>query len=77
MSRIIIEVDEQVARAFVHVDRQRQKSISKAINGWLKKLVNVSSLSSYKQMLDTMSDEASAKGLTEEKLQRLLKKENE
>ena len=73
MNRIIIEVDEQVAKAFMQAGKQRQKSISSVINGWLKKVVNASSLSQYKQMLDTMSDEAAKNGLTSEKLEQLLK----
>ena len=58
MSHIIIEVDEQIARAFMHADKQQQRSINKVISSWLKKIVNTSSLNSYKQMLDAMSDEA-------------------
>jgi len=73
MSHIIIEVDEQIARAFMHADKQQQRSISKVISSWLKKLVNTSSLNSYKQMLDAMSDEAYKNGLTPEKLEHLLK----
>ena len=73
MNRIVIEVDEQVANAFMKADRQRQKSISHAINAWLKKVVNASSLKQYRQMLDTMSDEAESKGLTAKKLELLLK----
>jgi len=73
MSHIIIEVDEQIARAFMHADKQQQRSINKVISSWLKKLVNTSSLNSYKQMLDAMSDEAYKNGLTPEKLKHLLK----
>ncbi|HTB31826.1 MAG TPA: hypothetical protein VK808_07355 [Bacteroidia bacterium] len=74
MNRIVIEVDDEVAKAFMHADKSRQKSISSAINGWLKKIVNRSSLSQYKQMLDAMGDEAIANGLTQEKLEQLLSK---
>jgi hypothetical protein len=73
MNRIVIEVDDEVARAFMQADKNRQKSISKVINGWLKKVVNGSSLNRYKQMLDNMGDEAASKGLTTEKLELLLK----
>jgi len=73
MNRIVIEVDDEVAKAFMHADKSRQKSISNAINGWLKKVVNRSSLNQYKHMLDTMGDEAAANGLTPEKLEQLLK----
>lgn len=76
MNRIVIEVDDEVAKAYMQADKVRQKNISNVINGWLKKVVNGSSLSRYKQMLDTMSDEATAKGLTPEILEGLLK-ENE
>ena len=57
----------------MQADKFKQKNISNAINGWLKKVVNGSSLNRYKQMLDTMSDEASSKGLTPEILDGLLK----
>ncbi|MBI4947765.1 MAG: hypothetical protein HY840_15345 [Bacteroidetes bacterium] len=73
MSHIIIEVDEQIARAFTQADKQQQRNISMVISSWLKKLVNTSSLNSYKQMLDAMSDEACKNGLTPEKLEHLLK----
>ena len=73
MSHIIIEVDEQIARAFMHADKQQQRSINKVISSWLKKIVNTSSLNSYKQMLDAMSDEVYKNGLTPEKLEHLLK----
>lgn len=40
---------------------------------WLKKIVNASSLSQYKQMLNNMSDEAAKNGLTPEKPEQMLK----
>ena len=36
MSHIIIEVDEQIARAFMQADKQQQRSISKVISSCLK-----------------------------------------
>jgi len=72
MSRIVIEVDESVAKAFMRADAQRQRSISNAINGWMKKALNATSMGSYRKFLDGMSDEAAANGLTPEKLEQLL-----
>lgn len=73
MSHIIIEVDEQIAKAFSQTDKQQQKNIGIVISSWLKKIVNTSTMNNYKQMLDSMSDEADKNGLTPEKLKHLLK----
>jgi hypothetical protein len=72
MSRIVIEVDEQVAKAFLNADKARQGKMNEAINAMLKKIVNDSSSDSYKQMLDQISDEAAKEGLTQELLNELL-----
>lgn len=73
MGHIIIEVDEQIAKAFSQTDKQQQKNIGIVISSWLKKIVNTSTMNNYKQMLDSMSDEATKNGLTPEKLKHLLK----
>lgn len=57
----------------MQTSKQRQQSISSVINMWLKKIVNASSLSQYKQMLNNMSDEAAKNGLTPEKPEQMLK----
>jgi len=72
MSRIIIEVDEQVAKAFLNADQAKKGRMNEAINALLKKIVNDSSAESYKQMLNQISDEAEKQGLTQALLNELL-----
>jgi hypothetical protein len=72
MSRIVIEVDEQVAKAFLNAGKARQGKMNEAINAMLKKIVNDASSGNYKQMLDQISDEAEKEGLTQELLNELL-----
>jgi hypothetical protein len=72
MSRIVIEVDEQVAKAFLNAGKARQGKMNEAINAMLKKIVNDASSGNYKQMLDQISDEAEKEGLTQALLNELL-----
>lgn len=73
MSRIVIEVDGSVADAFLRADASQQQSISRAVNGWLKKMINTASHERHMQMLDSLSAEAEANGLTPDILADLLR----
>jgi oligoendopeptidase F len=72
MSRIVIEVDDQVANAFANANDDKRNKMSGVINTLLKKIINDATLNDYKQMLDKASDEATKNGLTEEMLKELL-----
>lgn len=72
MSRIVIEVDNQVANAFLNEPSERRERIISAINSYLKKVFLVKDNADYKMLLDQFSDEAKWNGLTEEKLNDLL-----
>ncbi|MBS1745241.1 MAG: hypothetical protein JST21_03610 [Bacteroidetes bacterium] len=76
MDRIVIEVDDNVARAFRNVDKSKQKIINDIINLWLKKTTNDLSYEKYSQMLDALSEEAAKNGLTQELLEELLKEDD-
>ncbi len=73
MSRIVIEVDGSVADAFLGADEKQRQSISRAVNGWLKKMMNTASHERHMQILDGLSAEAEANGLTPDILTSLLK----
>lgn len=75
MSRIVIEVDEAVANAFMQADSERRRSISNAINAWMKKALNAATIGAYSKFLDSIGEEAAANGLTAERLEELLKEE--
>ena len=76
MSRIIIEVDDRVAKAFQNANPERKKQVNDIINMWLKKAINDATSDDYKKTLDEMSDEAEKNGLTPEILEQLLKQDD-
>jgi hypothetical protein len=72
MSRIVIEVDNQVANAFLNESSDKKERIVSAINTYLKKVFLIKDTAEYKILLDQMSDEAQRNGITEGKLKDLL-----
>jgi hypothetical protein len=72
MSRIVIEVDNQVANAFLNESSDKKERIISAINTYLKKVFLIKDTAEYKILLDQMSDEAQRNGITEGKLKDLL-----
>lgn len=68
----MIEVDNQVANAFLNEPSERRERIISAINSYLKKVFLIKDTADYKMLLDQFSDEAKRNGLTEEKLKDLL-----
>ncbi|MCF8253598.1 MAG: hypothetical protein K9I36_07315 [Bacteroidia bacterium] len=72
MSRIVIEVDYQVANAFLNESSDKKERIISAINTYLKKVFLIKDTAEYKILLDQMSDEAQRNGITEGKLKDLL-----
>jgi Holliday junction resolvase-like predicted endonuclease len=76
MERIVIEVDDNVAKAFRNVEKAKQKIINDTINLWLKKATNDLSYEKYSRLLDALSDEAAKNGLTPEILGELLKEDD-
>lgn len=72
MSRIVIEVDNLVANAFLNESADKKERISSAINTYLKKVFLIKDTAEYKILLDQLSDEAQRNGITEGKLKDLL-----
>lgn len=72
MSRIVIEVENQVANAFLNESSDKKERITSAINAYLKKVFLTKDTAEYKILLDQMSDEAQTNGITESKLKDLL-----
>jgi bacterioferritin (cytochrome b1) len=72
MSRIVIEVDNQVANAFLNESLDKKERIISTINTYLKKVFQVKDMTEYRLLLDQISDEAENNGITEEKLKDLL-----
>lgn len=73
MDRIVIEVDDNVAKAFNNADSDKQKRINDTLNLWLKKIMNDLSYYNHSKMLNALANEAAAYGLTPEILEELLK----
>jgi hypothetical protein len=76
MEQIIIEVDGDVAKAYKKFSAESKRQFNLAVNLLLKKTANDASLPNYKKMLDTMGEEAVAKGLTPDILDALLKSDD-
>ena len=72
MSRIVIEVDNQVANAFLNESLDKKERIISTINTYLKKVFQVKDMTEYRLLLDQISDEAENNGITEDKLKDLL-----
>jgi flagellar biosynthesis/type III secretory pathway protein FliH len=72
MSRIVIEVENQVANAFLNESSDTRERIVNSINSYLKKVFLKKDLEDYKLLLSQISEEAEKNGLTEEKLKLLL-----
>lgn len=72
MSRIVIEVDNQVANAFLNESSDTRERIVNSINSYLKKVFLKKDVEDYKLLLSQISEEAEKNGITEEKLKLLL-----
>ncbi len=72
MSRILIEVDSQVADAFLKVSSDKRIRITNTINNYLKKVFLSNNQADYKKLMDQLSEEARSNGLTEELLKDIL-----
>jgi|688.fasta_scaffold850367_1 flagellar biosynthesis/type III secretory pathway protein FliH len=72
MSRIVIEVENQVANAFLNESSDTRERIVNSINSYLKKVFLKKDIEDYKLLLSQISEEAEKNGLTEEKLKLLL-----
>jgi len=72
MSRIVIEVDNQVANAFLNESSDKRELIVNSINSYLKKVFLKKDLENYQVLLSQISKEAEKNGITEEKLKILL-----
>lgn len=73
MERIVIEVDDSVAKAFGKFSPETKTRFNETVAMVLKKIINDASSEDHKLFLDTLSAEAARNGLTEDILQHLLK----
>jgi hypothetical protein len=69
MSPITIQVNPELAKAFVSASPEQQQKIQTLLNQWLEQAINVSKLQST---MDQMSQEAEAAGLTPDILESIL-----
>ena len=72
MERIILEVDEQTARAWRDTPAAVRSEIEKNIEAQLNRVLSRANANSFEQLLSEEREEATANGLTEEILQKLL-----
>ncbi len=73
MERIVIEVDKPTAIAFRKFSPETKSLFNETVAITLKKMINDATTSEHMRFLDSLSNEAQKKGLTEEILKDLLK----
>lgn len=72
MERITIHVDEETAREWEKSSPKFRSRVEKALGEQIEKLIKRNKLIKLDKLLDQLSDEAQANGLTEEILQEIL-----
>ncbi|HEY0602503.1 MAG TPA: hypothetical protein VGD58_06315 [Herpetosiphonaceae bacterium] len=72
MATIEIEVNSEVAAAYTSASTETQKKIQVFLNMWLPELTSTSQRSLL-EIMDQMSDEAEAHGMTDEILESILR----
>lgn len=70
--KITIEIDSETAKAFKSASPELQKSIQIMMNIWLKEFISKDK-NTLKSIMDDISDNAQARGLTQKLLENLLK----
>lgn len=72
MATIEIEVNPEVANAYALASEETQKKVQLLLNAWLPELT-MTPKRSLREVMDQMSDEAEARGLTDEILESILR----
>ncbi len=72
MATIEIEVNPDVAAAYASASKETQAKVQLLLNSWLPTLT-MASKPSLAEVMDQMSDEAEARGLTDEILESILR----
>lgn len=76
MTRIVIEVDEKLARSWRSASEEQRRKISNIINASLaKEMYQEGSVEEYRDFLKQLRTEMKEKGLTQEELDQILKDE--
>jgi hypothetical protein len=76
MERIVLEVDEQIAKAWRNTSAKLRTQISKNLENILSDSLSKTHKENFELLLQDARREASANGLTEEVLAQLLNDEN-
>lgn len=72
MATIEIEVNPDVAKAYASASEETQKKVQILLNAWLPELT-APATRSLRDVMDHMSDEAEARGLTDAILESILR----
>lgn len=75
MERIVIEVDEKLAKAWRNATEQKKKAISNRVNLSLAKAFQEEDHEAYLRFLNELRKDMAEKGLTEEELNDILNEE--
>ena len=76
MTRIVIEVDEKLARSWRSASEEQRRKISNIINASLaKEMYKEASVKDYQDFLQQLRSEMNEKGLTQEELDHILENE--
>lgn len=73
MERIVIEVDDATARIWKHVSPSRKKEIRKQLSTTIMNETEKSGKEDFKLYIKNLQGEMKKRGLTEEKLNEILK----
>jgi len=75
MERIVIEVDDRLAKAWRNAPEQKKKAISNSVNVSLAKAFQDDDKEAYLRFLAELRKDMTAKGLREEELNDILNEE--
>ena len=77
MERIVLEVNEQTAKAWRNTSEKLRSQIGKGIEQFLRETLLKSKEANFEMLLGEARKNAASNGLTEEKMQQLLNEEYE
>jgi hypothetical protein len=72
MERIVLEVDDTVAKVWRSSSEEGKQQLNQTISMMIKKMSNDQTFADYSKLLDEVSSEAFKNGLTPEVLEALL-----
>jgi hypothetical protein len=76
MERIILEVNNEVAKAWRNAPSQFKEKLEKDLELRIAKKIKEAEMNNFFELLDKVQEKASERGLTQETLEKLLNEED-